>query len=136
MTTINLDILMRRLLRQTITISKLTEVETSAPYGSVRRTRTDYDVRGAVYTNPMEYSYWTTLGGMDYGEARGFFFKEYEKDTGEPPHGVPEPENLIVIEESDWVTDENGVEWEITRLNYHTEWGYTVVEAILRRRTA
>ena len=135
MTTINLDILLKRLLRQRITISKLTETEASPTYGTIVRNRTDYQVRGAVYTNPMEYSYWATLGGMDIGEARGFFFRQYEKDTGEPPHGVPEPENLVTIEESDWITDENGVEWEITRLNYHSEWNYTLVDAILRRRT-
>ena len=135
MTTVNLDILLKRIFRKNIQVHKLTEVEASALYGTTRKTRTTYTVRAAVYTHPMEYSFWASAGPMDIGEARGFFFKEYEKDTGEPPHNVAEPENLITIEESDWITDEDGIEWEITRLNYFSEWNYTVVQATLKRRS-
>lgn len=69
------------------------------------------------------------------GDARGYFFKEYEKDTGLPPGPVPEPTNLISVAEGDIIIAETREEYEVTRLIRSSEWGYTVFEAILRRRT-
>jgi hypothetical protein len=135
MTTINLDIVLRALFNQRITLRKWTETERSGTFGTITRISTDYTIRGAVHSNPTEYSYWASLGGIDVGEARGYFFSSYEADTGEPPHGVAEPEDLIYVEESDYVIDINGIEWEISKITRHTEWGYTVVIADLRRRT-
>lgn len=135
MTTVNLDIVLKRLIPGTVTLRKWTETERSGTYGTITRTSTDYTIRGAVYSNPLEYSYWASLGGIDVGEARGFFFLNYEEDTGEPPYGVAEPEDLIRVEDEDYVIDENSVEWEITRLTNHTAWNYTLVVANLRRRT-
>ena len=135
MTTIDLDIVLRRLLNQSITLRKWTETERSGTYGTITRTSTDYTIRGAVYTNPLEYSFWASMGGIDVGEARGFFFSSYEEDTGEPPYGVAEPEDLIYVEEADWIIDENNIEWEIVRLTKYTEWGYTLIVVNLRRRT-
>lgn len=135
MTTINLDVVLKRLIRGTVTLRKWTETERDSIGGTISRTPTDYTVRGSVYTNPLEYRYWASIGGIDVGEARGFFFDAYEQDTGEPPHGVAEPEDLIQVEEGDYIIDSNSVEWEILKANKHTEWGYTVVETLLKRRS-
>jgi len=135
MTTVNLDIVLKRLLTQNITLRKWTEVERSGTFGTVEKTPDDYVIKGAVFTNPLEYSYWASLGDLDVGQARGFFFNAYELDTGLPPHGVAEPEDLIVVEEEDWIIDENGIEWEILRINKYKEWNYTIVVVDLNRRT-
>ena len=48
---------------------------------------------------------------------------------------MPEPTNLITVAEGDTVIAQTGEEYEITRLIRSSEWGYTIFEAILRRRT-
>lgn len=136
MTTINLDIVLKRLINQDITLRKWTETQEDDLAGTITRVATDYTIRGAVYNNPLEYTYWATMGGLQVGEARGFFFKEYEIDTGEPPHAVAEPEDLVSVAEGDYIVDVNDYEYEVTRISHHTDWGYTVVVATLQRRTA
>jgi len=142
MSTVNLNIFLRRIFTQWITVRKVTETRESNVYGSITRETRDYSIRGAVYPNTYEETYWATMGGLRIGDARGYFFLQYEKDTGEPAGEVPEPSALIEVKENDLIIVPDPIPtnpptiYEIINLNIFSEWKYTIKEAYLRKRIA
>ena len=118
---IQLDVALRRILTQSLTLKKPTESIEESTFGTVSKTWTDYAITGALYPNTYDETMWARDGGFRKSDARGYFFSSYTIG-----------EDTVYVEEGDHVL--KGTElYSILRLYEHSEFSSTIRSAFLVR---
>lgn len=122
MTTVNLDIVLRKLLTDSVTLRQFTEVSKSSTFDTVTRTASDYSI--SVTFNPitLEQSEWNPVGNLKVGDARCIMFDTYTVN-----------DETITPSEGDYIIH-NSIEYEIIKMERYTEWSYSLKQAYCRRR--
>jgi len=118
---INLDVALRRILSQSLTLQKPTETVTDSVMGTVTKTWTDYSIDGAVYPHTFDETMWARDGGFRKSDARGYFFPSYTISG-----------NTVEVEEGDRIVKDS-ITYSVLRFYKHSEFGASIHSAFLVR---
>jgi len=114
-------ITLRKFLDEDLTFKKRTEAVASDVFGTKKVTYTEYPIKGLIRVITLEDLRFLPPGVLEVGNARGFFYKEYETVDGIKKI---EPADIIV---------KNGVEWKVERILPFPIHGEELIEARLVR---